>query len=161
MPSNNNLEKLIKMSSSFVNEQYKGVVGAMVLNNLIIQDLENHLSKFKLTYQQFNILRILKGQYPKGVQLSLIKERMLHKQSDVSRLVDRLVIMEYVEKKEDELNKRRLHIRLTLKGFDLINSIEVGSDSFKSLMKSLPEHEMLKFNEIISTILAKKITSNS
>jgi DNA-binding MarR family transcriptional regulator len=149
------------MSSSFVNEQYKGVVGAMVLNNLIIQDLENHLSKFKLTYQQFNILRILKGQYPKGVQLSLIKERMLHKQSDVSRLVDRLVIMEYVEKKEDELNKRRLHIRLTLKGFDLINSIEVGSDSFKSLMKSLPEHEMLKFNEIISTILAKKITSNS
>ncbi len=86
---------------------------------------------------------------------------MLHKQSDVSRLVDRLVIMEYVEKKEDELNKRRLHIRLTLKGFDLINSIEVGSDSFKSLMKSLPEHDMLKFNEIISTILAKKITSNS
>ncbi len=73
MPSNNNLEKLIKMSSSFVNEQYKGVVGVMVLNNLIIQDLENHLSKFKLTYQQFNILRILKGQYPKGVQLSLIK----------------------------------------------------------------------------------------
>ncbi len=150
-----NLEKLIKMNSPFVNQQYKGVVGIMVLNNLILQDLERHLAKYKLTYQQFNILRILKGQYPNGIQLSVIKERMLHKQSDVSRLVDRLVAIGYVEKKEDELNKRKLHIRLTLEGLELVNSIDVGEDSFKSLLHHIPENDILKFNEIISTIIGR------
>ena len=149
------LEKHIKMNTTFVNEYYKGVVGIIVLNNSILLDLENYLSNFKLTYQQFNILRILKGQYPNGVQLSLIKERMLHKQSDVSRLVDRLVGMGWVSKKVDEENKRKLYIGLSEEGLALINSIDINGVEFKSLMTHLDDAEIKHFNEIIGKIISK------
>jgi DNA-binding MarR family transcriptional regulator len=149
------LEKHIKMNAAFVNEYYKVVVGIIVLNNSILLDLENYLSNFKLTYQQFNILRILKGQYPNGVQLSLIKERMLHKQSDVSRLVDRLVGMGWVSKKVDEENKRKLYIGLSEEGLALINSIDINGIEFKSLMTHLNTSEIKHFNELIGKIISK------
>ncbi|QLH47072.1 MAG: hypothetical protein HWD58_16460 [Bacteroidota bacterium] len=88
--SSPNLEKHIKLSQPFVNEYYKAVVGVIVLESIILLELERHLSQYSLTYQQFNILRILKGQYPQETQLNLLKNRMLHQQSDVSRLIDRL-----------------------------------------------------------------------
>ncbi len=153
---NTTLEKLIKLSSPFVNPYYKAVVGILYLETRVMQDLDCYLSKFKLTYQQFNILRILKGQHPNGVQLSLLKERMLHKQSDVSRLVDRLVKQGLVEKNENDLNKRKLNITLSATGMKLIQSIDVADENFKSVMATLSLTEVEKLN-----ILFDKILSNN
>lgn len=151
--STNSLEKLIKLSTPFVNPFYKGVVGILYLETLIMQDLDKHLSQYGLTYQQFNILRILKGQYPKGVKLSLLQDRMLHKQSDVSRLVNRLVKQGMVDKKEDETNKRRLSITLSPFGYELIHSIDVNGIRFQSVMSKLNEAEMEQLNLLFDKIL--------
>jgi DNA-binding MarR family transcriptional regulator len=151
------LEKYIKMNSHFVNEYYKGVVGVIVVNNIIFQDLEKFLSQYKLTYQQFNILRILKGQYPKAVPLNLLKDRMLHKQSDVSRLVDRLVNMKFVEKKIDDTNKRKLCVGLSELGYEVINSIDVNGDGFKSITQNLSEDDMILFNQLIGKMISLKV----
>jgi DNA-binding MarR family transcriptional regulator len=147
------LEKLIKLSTPFVNPYYKAVVGILYLETLIMQDLDRHLAKYKLTYQQFNIMRILKGQYPKGVKLSLLQERMLHKQSDVSRLVNRLVKQGMVDKKEDELNKRRLCITLSEQGLAMINSIDVDGNFFKSVTVELNDPEIEHLNTLFDKIL--------
>ena len=151
-----NLENFIKLSIPFVNEYYKGVVGIIVLENLIFQDLENHLKQFKLTYPQFNILRILKGQYPNAVELSTIKERLIYKHSDVSRLIDRLVRLQWIEKKTIENNKRKLTISLSELGYELINSIDISHDGFKSLASNLSFEEMQQFNFLVDKILEKK-----
>ncbi|MCC7029472.1 MAG: MarR family transcriptional regulator [Chitinophagaceae bacterium] len=151
------LEKLIKLSTPFVNPYYKAVVGILYLETLIMQDLDKYLARYKLTYQQFNILRILKGQYPKGVKLSLLQERMLHKQSDVSRLVNRLVKTGMVDKKEDELNKRRLYITLSEQGLTMINAIDVDSDLFKSVMVELNISEIEHLNRLFDKILQAQV----
>lgn len=151
------LEKLIKLSTPFVNPYYKAVVGILYLETLIMQDLDKYLARYKLTYQQFNILRILKGQYPKGVKLSLLQERMLHKQSDVSRLVNRLVKTGMVDKKEDELNKRRLCITLSEQGLTMINAIDVDGDMFKSVMVELNIPEIEHLNKLFDKILQVQV----
>lgn len=148
------LERHIKMNHHFVNEYYKSVVGVMVLNNIIFQDLESYLSQYKLTYQQFNILRILKGQYPNSVSLNLIKERMLHQQSDVSRLVDRLIVAEFVDKQLDKENKRKVSISLSEKGYKLINSLDVNNRGFKSIMEHLNDEEIDQFNDLVGKIIS-------
>lgn len=152
--SADHLEKFIKMNAPFVNEQYKAVVGIMVLHNILFNDLENHLSQYDLTYQQFNILRILKGQHPKGVQLNVIRERMLHKQSDVSRLVDRLVSFGLVNKEPDAENRRKLYIHLTPLGWDLIESIAMDDAGFKSLAMALNDEEIQDFNYLLGKMIA-------
>ncbi|MBK8686371.1 MAG: winged helix-turn-helix transcriptional regulator [Bacteroidetes bacterium] len=151
--SSQNLETQIKLSLPFVNEYYKGVVGVIVLESIFSQHLDQYLSQFRLTYQQFNILRILKGQYPNDTQLNLLKDRMLHKQSDVSRLVDRLVGMELVDKKINELNKRKLSIKLSAKGLELINRIDVNDPAFQSLTSALNRSEIEQFNDLVGKML--------
>lgn len=155
--SGDSLEKIIKLGTPFVNQYYKAVVGILYLETIIIQDLDKHLAQYKLTYQQFNILRILKGQYPKGVKLSLLKERMLHKQSDVSRLVNRLVKQGLVDKKADDLNRRRLSITLSDSGIALINSIEINNEEFKSVTADLSLREVEKVNSIFDKILQSQL----
>lgn len=152
--SSPNLEKHIKLSQPFVNEYYKAVVGVIVLESIILLELERHLSQYSLTYQQFNILRILKGQYPQETQLNLLKNRMLHQQSDVSRLIDRLVAMELVEKKPNSLNKRKLAIKLSMKGLDLIHQIDVNDVAFQSVLKKLNHDEVETFNNLVGKLLA-------
>jgi DNA-binding MarR family transcriptional regulator len=98
-------------------------------------------------------LRILKGQYPNDTQLNLLKDRMLHKQSDVSRLVDRLVGMELVDKKINELNKRKLSIKLSAKGLELINRIDVNDPAFQSLTSALSRSEIEQFNDLVGKML--------
>lgn len=151
--SSQNLETQIKLSLPFVNEYYKGVVGVIVLESIFSLNLDQYLSLFRLTYQQFNILRILKGQYPNDTQLNLLKDRMLHKQSDVSRLVDRLAGMELVDKKINELNKRKLSIKLSAKGLELINRIDVNDPAFQSLTSALSPNEIEQFNDLVGKML--------
>jgi DNA-binding MarR family transcriptional regulator len=151
--SSQNLETQIKLSLPFVNEYYKGVVGVIVLESIFSQHLDQYLNQFRLTYQQFNILRILKAQYPNDTQLNLLKDRMLHKQSDVSRLVDRLVGMELVDKKINELNKRKLSIKLSAKGLELINRIDVNDPAFQSLTSALSRSEIEQFNDLVGKML--------
>lgn len=147
------LEKLIKLNVPFVNQHYKAVVGILYLETIIMQDLDNHLVQYDLTYQQFNILRILKGQYPHGVKLSLLKDRMLHKQSDVSRLVNRLVKQGLVEKRDDPVNRRRLSITLSPEGLSLINSIEINNVHFKSVVAALSLQDVNTLNMLFDKIL--------
>jgi DNA-binding MarR family transcriptional regulator len=78
---------------------------------------------------------------------------MLHKQSDVSRLVDRLVGMELVDKKINELNKRKLSIKLSAKGLELINHIDVNDPAFQSLTSALSRSEIEQFNDLVGKML--------
>ena len=148
------LEQYIRMSTPFVSPQYKAVVGVLLLNNIISNDLEAHLEGFGLTYPQFNILRILKGKHPEGVPLGVIRERMLHRQSDVSRLVDRLKAMGLVDKVADGRSRKKVKVCLTEQGWEKINRIPVDHAGFHSLMAGVSEEDIRRFNEIVGRLIA-------
>lgn len=92
------LEDEIKQKS-FRNEFHKLAVNIIYTHSWLMSKIIYMLSQYDITPQQYNILRILRGQFPSPASVSLLKSRMLDKMSDASRLVDRLVEKGLVEKK--------------------------------------------------------------
>lgn len=80
---------------------------------------------FGLTLQQYNVLRILRGQYPKSIKLVQITERMIDKMSNASRLIDKLQQKELVSQIQNPTNKREVSISITEVGLELLKEIDV------------------------------------
>ena len=80
--------------------------------------------KYGLSQQQFNVLRILRGQHPKPVMLSQITERMIDKMSNATRLVDKLNKKELTTRRNNPNNRRQVEINITEKGLELLKVID-------------------------------------
>ncbi len=93
------------------------------------------LRPFSISSQQFNILRILRGQYPNPASIKLLTERMLDKMSNASRLVDKLLAKDLVKRTSCSEDRRRVDVVITDKGLDLIEKassvVEGGLSDFK------------------------------
>lgn len=86
---------------------------------------ENKIFKCKdLTAQQYNVLRILRGAYPDYINMGKIKEVMLDKNPDVTRLSNRLVKKKMVEKTANKENRREILIKINQKGLDTLETID-------------------------------------
>ena len=130
------LEKEIA-SNKFDNNLHKAVVNVIYtygwLNNLLRQ----HFDKHSITMQQFNILRILRGQHPRPATINLLKERMLDKMSDASRIVERLVQKGLVSRCTNVKDRRAVDIKISNKGLELLKILDdeiVPSDFLKNTL---------------------------
>ncbi|RMD51279.1 MAG: MarR family transcriptional regulator [Ignavibacteria bacterium] len=110
------------------------------------------LKEFDLTTQQYNVLRILRGQHPNSATVTLIKERMLDKMSDASRLVDRLVNKGLVERRICEKDRRRVDVLITDKGLELLSKIDDTPGMNLNELKSLSENEAAKLNTLLDKL---------
>src|SRR5690606_13446270 len=108
---------------SFRNEYQKGVINLIYTCNWIMERQKNFFDQENITPQQFNILRILRGSYAKPISTLQIRERMLDKMSDTSRIVDRLVIKELATKKPSLADKRLVDISITPKGIAMLERL--------------------------------------
>ena len=108
-------------------------------------------SKRGILGQHYNVLRIARGQYPEPVSPGYIKEVMLDKGSDVTRLVDKLVLLGFVERSVNGQNKRKLDIKITERGLTETNLIEKEMDLIHENRSNLSEEEL----EILSGLLDK------
>lgn len=91
--------------SKFSNEWHKATVNILYTYNWLTKELEKRAAKEGITGNQFNVLRILRGQYPKPATNNLVKTRMLTPTPDISRLIDRLVVKGLVSRcKSGEIN---------------------------------------------------------
>ncbi len=98
-----------------------------------LQNVKSRFFKpFGLTQQQYNVLRILRGQYPKSIKLAQITQRMIDKMSNASRLVDKLQQKELVSQIQNPTNKREVSISITEKGLELLKEIDI------ELAKTIP-----------------------
>ena len=112
---------------------------------------KNHL-KFKnedITPQQFNVLRILRGQFPNPCNLKLVKERMLDRMSDASRIVDKLKAKGFLERHECPNDRRNVDLLITEKGLALLKSLDYIDEEFKSTFKNLSAAEAKQLNELL------------
>jgi DNA-binding MarR family transcriptional regulator len=107
-----------------------------------LQGLQNGFFKARgITSSQFNILRILRGQHPGKISLAEIKGRMLDQNSDVSRLVDRLLSKKMISKSQCPDDKRAADISITEKGLTLLSEIDPAVDSLDSVLHALSAKE--------------------
>lgn len=105
-----------------------------------------------ITMQQFNVLRILRGQYPNPCSVKLIKERMLDRMSDASRIVDKLKAKDLLDRRECPVDRRSVDILITDKGLELLKSMDNIEENFKSVFKTLTEEEMKTLNHLLDKL---------
>lgn len=107
----------------FVSNHQKAVINLIYTANWIQNKQQEFFKEFGLTGQQFNILRILKGQFPKSISGTEIKSRMLDRNSDVSRLLDRLAAKKLISRRTCPNDKRASDILITELGMALLKQI--------------------------------------
>jgi DNA-binding MarR family transcriptional regulator len=99
----------------------------------------------------------LKGQYPESSTVGLIKERLIDKNSDASRMVDRLCKLEFVERLESKTDKRAVDVRITKKGLKLLDKLSDKVENFESPLRVLSKKESEILNTTLDKILGKFI----
>ncbi len=122
---------------------------ATALQNSITQMLK----PFGITEPQYNVLRILRGQQGKAMNLYEIQDRMIQRMSNVSRLIDKLLVKNYVERVECPGNRRRVDISITQKGLDFLEEVyPFFNRDFKQLANSLSKEQAVMLADLLDEL---------
>ena len=136
---------------NFKSEHQRATINLIYTYNWITERLKAIFDKEGLTMQQFNILRILRGS-DKPLSTLQIRERMLDKMSDTSRIVDRLLIKGLVKKVVCKADKRLVDVTITEKGRALLQNIDLQEAEMNAIMEPLSEEEALTLNILLDKI---------
>ena len=140
------LEEAIKQKS-FRSESHKLNINLIYTYSWIVNYQKSFYEDHGLTMQQYNVLRILRGNYPDPYSTHMIRDRMLDKMSDVSRIVDRLCKKGLVESSKCKTDKRLVDVTITEKGLSLLKSMDKKADDLESMFNNLSSSEQKKMNE--------------
>lgn len=137
----------------FKSDYQKAHVNVLFTAAWLTQRSSRILKPFGISWQQFNILRILKGLHPEPVTVKLLTERMIDKMSNASRLVEKLKSKGLVEREECPADRRRVDIRITPRGMDLINRASlVMEEKLEGDLSSLTPGEARELNELLDKL---------
>lgn len=136
----------------FQDEWHQATVNILFTNNWLTKILELRASKKDITLQQFNVLRILRGQYPKAASNKLIKSRMITSMPDISRLVERLVAKGLVARTQNNADKRSVDLVITDKGFELLEDLEEEMSLSNILSQNLSQKEALQLSKLLDKL---------
>ncbi len=137
--------------TKFRNDYQKGLVNLIYTHGFVTEKLKSIFSRSDITSQQYNILRILRGA---GKPLSTLelRKRMLVKMSDTSRLVDRLILKDFVKKITCTKDKRLVDISITTAGLKLLTHLEKYNEEMDELLQPLTQEEVLMLNTLLDKI---------
>ena len=142
------LEDSIKQSS-FRDAFEKADINILFTANWMNSSMQHLLKPYDISTQQFNILRILKGQRMKPAPLKLITERMLDKMSNTSRLVDKMLKKGLLERSICSENRRQVEIVITKKGLKVCNDVSDAVDKFRREQLRITKKEAEELNRIL------------
>lgn len=134
------------VQNKFKNEYHKAVVNIIYTFNWLNEKQINQLKPYDISLQQFNILRILRGQHPKPATVKLIKKRMIDKMSDVSRLVEKLRVKGLVDRNICSHDRRNVDVFITKKGLELLSQLDPKEKEMEEFMSNLNEKEIEQLN---------------
>lgn len=135
----------------FRSEYQKAIVNLIYTYNWTTERLKKIFDKENITMQQFNILRILRGN-EKPLSTLQIRARMLDKMSDTSRIVDRLLLKGLVKKEVCESDKRLVDVTISEKGQQLLQKLDAFEPEMEGLVKSLTQEEAITLNSLLDKI---------
>ena len=145
------LEDEIKQKE-FKNEFQKTGINIIFTFNWLDARTRSFLKNYDLTPQQYNILRILRGQYPNPSTINLLKERMLDKMSDASRLVERLRVKELLERTPSSEDRRSVNFLFSQKGLDLLAEIDKYFHEYEKVFNSLTVEDATILNQLLDKL---------
>lgn len=140
---------------NFRSSYQKAFINIMYTNNWLQEQMRGLLQGEGLTTQQFNVLRILRGSYPNPLSTLQIRERMLDKMSDTSRIVDRLMKKELVTKITCASDKRLVDVCITSQGLDKLKRIDEEEILIDKALHNLSTEEAETLSLLLDKIRAK------
>ncbi|MBF9253619.1 MarR family transcriptional regulator [Pontibacter sp. 172403-2] len=138
--------------SSFRNDWQKASISILYTYGFISNGHEQFFKKHGLTSQQYNVLRILHDQYPTPVSTSFLREKMLDKMSDASRLVNRLNAKGLVKVAQNASDKRLVNITISQEGKKLFDSIDGDLPNLDALMQGLTQSEAQQLTTLLEKV---------
>lgn len=144
------LEEEIK--SKFRNEYHKARLNIMFTHSILGEKIIPLFKNNNITAQQFNVLRILRGQHPQSINIKDIKERMLDKNSDVSRIIDRLFIKKLILRQESKTDRRQKDVKIAPTGLQLLQQMDGCEQAMDDLLANLSLNEVKQLNFLLDKI---------
>jgi len=146
------IEELIKTKP--IKDYYnRAAINIMYTGNWMQNMMNQTLKPHDLTEQQYNVLRILRGQKGATMNLYEIQDRMIQRMSNVSRLIDKLLDKGFVDRKECKENRRRVDIYITTKGLQILEDVEPAvRDVFKFINSNITKDEAKQLAELLDKI---------
>ncbi len=145
------LEDEIKQKK-FKSERHKMVVNVLFTNNWLNTISLKILKPHNISPQQYNILRILRGQYPNPASVNLLIDRMLDKMSNASRLVEKLKQKGLVERKQCISDRRQVDVIITDKGLALLEELDTSMNDLNDHTNNVTEDEARELNRIMDKL---------
>lgn len=137
---------------SFKSEYQKLAVNILYTSNWLMSHQKKLFEKEGITTAQYNILRILRGQHPEPLAINILKNRMLDKMSDTSRLVERLRAKGLVKRETCIDDRRKSDVSITLEGLELLKNLDFIDDKFEKLLSSLKKGEAEELNVLLDKL---------
>lgn len=145
------LEQEIRQKK-FSSEYQKLIVNITFTGSWLTMKNSEYMKPFKLTIQQFNILRILRGQHPEPATVNLLIERMLDKMSNASRIVDKLHVKKLAERTSCLNDRRCVDVRITEKGLKLLKRMDELEEKWEREFKKISVKEAKELNRLLDKL---------
>ena len=140
-----NIEEVIK-SNVQLSDAKKVILNVMYAQNVISDKFNELLKPYDLSSEQYNVLRILRGQKGHPANMNDIQERMIAKNSNTTRLIDKLLLKQLVTREVCPANRRKIEVQITSKGLAILNELDpkvVEHETFFAQNISPSELELL------------------
>jgi DNA-binding MarR family transcriptional regulator len=145
------LEDEIKQEK-FNSDHQKASINILFTGSWLYNINASFLKRFGITPEQFNVLRILRGSFPRPMMLAEITERMIDKSSNCTRLVEKLKQKGLVNRITCENNRRQVDITITDKGQTLLKKIDASQSVWLETMEKISKAEAKELNRILDKL---------
>jgi len=145
------LEQAIQ-SNKFKSEVHKATLNILYTAWWLRTVMSKELKEFGLTHEQYNVLRILKGKFPEQMCVRDIAGRMMEKNSNVPRIIDRLVIKKLVKRNTSQEDKRETMITLTQAGISILESSTLATEKIFSDVVSMNNDDASVLNTLLEKV---------
>jgi len=138
--------------NKFLNNYQRASVNILFTYGWMMEKIKEILEPADITPQQFNILRILRGSHPKPLSTLQLRERMLDKMSDTSRIVDRMIAKGLVNKAISRKDRRLVDIIISPKGLKLIRKLDSRQRELDEILKNISAKEAATLSKILDKV---------
>jgi DNA-binding MarR family transcriptional regulator len=142
-------------ASYFRNEYHKMMVNVVLTSNWILENMKQLIESENITHQQYNILRILRASETPLSTLQ-IREQMIDKMSDTSRIVERLLKKELVHKQTASHDKRLVDITISPKGLEVLERLDKQNQHIDDIASALSSEEVGTLNALLDKMREKR-----
>ncbi len=150
------LESVLQSSIPFPASK-KLALNLLMTQNAVLEQISSALKPFELSIEQFNVLRILRGQQSAPLNMHDIQQRMFAKTSNTTRLVDKLLTKQLVTRNVCPANRRKIEVQITAKGLELLNEVSPLVDSAEQAFSApLSERETTLLIELLEKLRTNK-----